>query len=179
MNRWIELFSGGTLREGAHYQCVFYGGRLLAHLEANPPEENTDIVKILLTNRNCAILIDSDKKANSSPINETKKRIQLEVTNSTGYCWITKGKEIENYIPKEALSFISGSINEHVEQFEDFSEYLDSIKSGQGKVFSSGKVVFAERVRQGLTLENLKDRLDMNQKMNEIVSLIKRWNGIN
>ncbi|MCF6157642.1 MAG: hypothetical protein E3K32_03505 [wastewater metagenome] len=34
-NRWIELWSDGELKEGSHYQCVFYGGRLLVLLLFN------------------------------------------------------------------------------------------------------------------------------------------------
>ena len=30
LNRWIRLVTDGELREGLHYQCVFYGGSLLA-----------------------------------------------------------------------------------------------------------------------------------------------------
>ena len=32
LNRWIYLWSDGAILEGNHYQCVFYGGRLLSHL---------------------------------------------------------------------------------------------------------------------------------------------------
>ena len=31
LNRWIELYTDGRLREGRDYQCVFYGGALLAN----------------------------------------------------------------------------------------------------------------------------------------------------
>ena len=70
LNRWIETWSDGELREGAHYQCVFYGGRLLAHLEASDPDEElADAVQILRVNRNAAILIDSDMSATKQEVN--------------------------------------------------------------------------------------------------------------
>lgn len=73
-NRWVELWSNGTLREEAHYQCVFYGGRLLAHLSAEVPGEGEPkLIKILSTNRKAIMLIDSDKRTESDPINDTKK----------------------------------------------------------------------------------------------------------
>ena len=34
--RWVQIWSDGELREGAHYQCVFYGGRLLAQTMSHP-----------------------------------------------------------------------------------------------------------------------------------------------
>jgi len=61
-NRWVELFSEGRFYEGLHYQCVFYGGRLLAHLSADDPDVDVDeALKILRINRNAVILMDSDK----------------------------------------------------------------------------------------------------------------------
>ena len=38
LNRWIELYSDGGLREGLDYQCAFYGGALLARAQFTPPE---------------------------------------------------------------------------------------------------------------------------------------------
>jgi len=68
-NHWIEVFSDGKIKEGAHYQCVFYGGRLLAHLSATDPDLNLDdVVKILRVNRNAIVLIDSDRRKKDEPI---------------------------------------------------------------------------------------------------------------
>ena len=61
------------------------------------------MISILLTNRNAAIVIDSDKRKNNSKINETKKRVKNEFEKYGAFCWITKGKEIENYLEKEAI----------------------------------------------------------------------------
>jgi len=63
-NRWIELLTDGELREGTHYQCVLYGGRLLAHLTADEPREVTgEWIEILRVNRNAIMIIDSDKRS--------------------------------------------------------------------------------------------------------------------
>lgn len=50
LNKWIELWSDNELKEGTHYQCVFYGGRLLTHLDACEPTEIHDRVSILNVN---------------------------------------------------------------------------------------------------------------------------------
>lgn len=47
LNRWIDLWSEGKLSEGNHYQCVFYGGRLLSHLSSEDPALVNDAVSIL------------------------------------------------------------------------------------------------------------------------------------
>jgi hypothetical protein len=49
LNRWIELLTEGQLTEGTHYQCVFYGGRLLAHLSASDPTVDADEVVMACT----------------------------------------------------------------------------------------------------------------------------------
>jgi putative ATP-dependent endonuclease of the OLD family len=46
VNRWVELESSGTLKEGQHYQCVFYGGRLLSHLSAAGPNDPGEAISI-------------------------------------------------------------------------------------------------------------------------------------
>jgi putative ATP-dependent endonuclease of OLD family len=73
-NRWIELWSNGELRENAHYQCVYYGGSLLAHLSVEDPEIDVDdLVKVLRVNRNAILILDSDRKRETDQLNPTKK----------------------------------------------------------------------------------------------------------
>lgn len=45
-------------------------GRLLSHYTM---KEADDMINVLMTNRNAAILIDSDKRTKNSRINDTKK----------------------------------------------------------------------------------------------------------
>jgi energy-coupling factor transporter ATP-binding protein EcfA2 len=106
INRWIQIWSDNSLREGIHYQCMFYGGRLLSNLSAKAPDENFDdeFVSILRLNKNAVILIDSDKNTEDDEINDTKKRIVKEISSLGGYAWVTIGKEIENYIPTEIIA---------------------------------------------------------------------------
>lgn len=179
-NRWIEIWSDGELREGAHYQCVFYGGRLLAHLTANVPEEQrNELIKILLVNRNVMIMIDSDKKNRASRLNNTKKRIRQEIEKIGAICWITKGREVENYIPKAAIAelYNMNSVRQ-VDKYQSFNDYLDHIKKGEGKKFLSNKVLFAERVCSHLTKENIKPVLDLEDRLNKVCKRIKVWNGV-
>ena len=179
-NRWIEIWSNGELREGAHYQCVFYGGRLLAHLTASVPEEQrNELIKILLVNRNVMIMIDSDKKNRAARLNNTKKRIRQEIENIGAICWITKGKEVENYIPKAAIAALynMNSVRQ-VDKYQSFNDYLDHIKRGEGKKFLSNKVLFAERVCSHLTKENIKPVLDLEERLNKVCKRIKGWNAL-
>jgi predicted ATP-dependent endonuclease of OLD family len=93
---WIRSLAE-DLREGVDFSVMFYGGRLLSHLTAND-DEITDFISLRSLNRNSAILIDSDKASPHAKINDTKARISREFDNNGLHCWITKGREIENYL---------------------------------------------------------------------------------
>jgi hypothetical protein len=179
-NRWIELWSDGNIKEGAHYQCVFYGGRLLAHLSAtNPEADSNEAVKILKVNRNAIILADSDKRNNKQQINPTKRRIISEIEAIGGLAWVTAGKEIENYIPLQALSNLFSDNNlPPLNRYQDFENYLDKAKRGAGKAYRRNKVLFAENVCPHLTKDMLINRLDLGNKISEAYKHILRWNGL-
>src|SRR5437868_8341394 len=122
----MALFSGGVLEEGIHYQCIFYGGRLLSHLTAVEQDaEHQDAVSLLRVNRNSVLLIDSDKRYQSASIGANKKRLAQEVTESGGMSWITNGKEIENYLPAEALQskYPTAQLSQ-IGRYEVMEEYL-------------------------------------------------------
>lgn len=179
-NRWVEIWSDGKLREGAHYQCVFYGGRLLAHLTARVSEDiKNDLIRILLVNRNAIFLIDSDRQYPRQRLTTTKMRIRKEIWDIGAIFWSTKGKEIENYIPHSAIaSFYNKSSIKQVEQYQSFSDYLDRIKKGEGKKFLSKKVIFAEKACQYLNKDNLRGVLDLDERLTEVCKRIKKWNAI-
>lgn len=179
LNRWIELWSEGVLKEGHHYQCVFYGGRLLAHLSSEDPGSVEDGVCILSANRNCAILIDSDKRAQQSRINDTKQRIASEVRKNSGFAWVTKGREIENYIPSASISSWTGLENiSQVDQYQSFFEYLNSVDSARGDYFLTKKAVFAEKIVPHMDREMLIGVLDLERQLEELCNFIKSWNTL-
>jgi len=180
LNRWIELFSNGEIKENYHYQCIFYGGRLLAHLSFLDPQDNKDdLVKIFSVNKNSIILIDSDKKNNTDDINDTKKRIVNEIEDSDGIAWITDGNEIENYIPSDAITSYYGlSENIVFSKYSEFSDYLEKIKPKEGDLYLRKKVLFAENISKYLTLDNLKTNSELAEKINMVISSIKKWNGL-
>ena len=178
-NRWVEIFSDDSLREGVHYQCVFYGGRLLAHLSADDPDVDEDeALKILRVNRHAVVIMDSDKERSNQPISSTKKRIVSEMDNVGGMSWVTKGREIENYLPAQAIAAHYGrSTAKAPTQFADFAAYLSRIKAGEGKRFERKKTLFAERVSRHITLDNARSMLDLEKRMSEAVRRIRKWNA--
>jgi len=185
LNKWIDMFSNGELKEGQHYQILFYGGRLLSHLSAKDEDkeksESSKLIQLLLTNRNSAIVIDSDKREENAQVNSTKLRIKEEFENYKSFVWITEGKEIENYIPEEILRekySIDGQ--DKFEQYDIIQTFLNQKKRTEtvnlGDWFVGHKVSFANEILDLMTYENLKDVLDLETKINELITYIKSWN---
>lgn len=180
LNRWIELWSDGKFREGTHYQCIFYGGRLLAHLSAAAPDDEASGVSMLSVNKNAAVVIDSDKRSRQTPVNATKKRILSEIQAIDGVAWISSGREIENYVPAEAVAvWLGGSIKvaPQTDCYESFFDYLDRLRSGLGVEFSQRKPLLAEHLIQGMTKENLRSVPGLPEKLDEMCSAIENWNS--
>jgi hypothetical protein len=180
INRWIEIWTNGQLREGAHYQCVFYGGRLLAHLDVEElNERQKSKIQTLRVNRNAAILIDSDKRSSGDSINRTKRRIIEEIDEVGGLAWVTEGREVENYLPRQAIRSLFGVQSARaINKFGDPVKYLNRVSPGAGDRYLRSKVVFAEKVREHITREGMKRRLDLADKVDELCKRIKKWNQI-
>ncbi len=185
LNRWISLWSNGELAEGTHYQCVSYGGRLLSHLSSKDPDEVAQGVSMLRVNKNALILIDSDKKISRTPLNSTKKRIVSEIKNASGIAWVTAGKEIENYIPENAVSnwlvqegICATNKVTQVDQYSNFFDYLDSLSKGLGKNYSLKKPLLAERISPHINRNDLVNTLDLSSKLDEVCNAIRKWNNL-
>lgn len=176
-NKWIDLWTNGELKEGVHYQCVFYGGRLLSNLSASAADQ-TARVAILKVNTNAILLMDSDRKNVKDDISSTKTRIVKEVDSFSGVSWVTQGNEIENYIPIESLiKYYKNNTLQPVGLYEEFDEYLDLIKHGDGKKYLKDKVLFAETICGYLSKEVIEKTEDLKNKLNIVCAKIKEWNS--
>src|SRR5947207_7404020 len=112
LNRWIGLMAS-ELVEGIDYSIMFYGGRLLSHLSLlrDEPELSADeLIKLLRISQNSAIVIDSDRTKSDAEINETKTRIAKECKEAGVFCWISAGREIENYLTPESIAAVYNEI---------------------------------------------------------------------
>jgi len=165
INHWITLLSNGELIEGTHYQCLFYGGKLLSNLSLSDPllEEYISMLKI---NKNLVIVIDSDKSGARKRINRTKQRIRKETSEIGGMTWVTKGREVENYIQKEIIESILGKVPD---DFDEFTKVSD-LKPGK-----MNKIAFAREAIEKMDKERL-DNLDLHKRIAEIIEQIKEWN---
>jgi hypothetical protein len=134
---------------------------------------------MLKANRNCAVVIDSDKRTINSKINPTKQRIKREVMDIDGFCWITKGKEIENYIHTDTINQYLGIKSANpIGQYEQFDEYLDNIKLGEGKKFLRNKVHFSQIITDLTTKKMLEENIDLKRQISNLTTFIKKWNKL-
>lgn len=123
VRHWLSAVEP-KLIEGVDYSIMFYGGRLLNHLCADDPEV-TEFISLRRLNRNIAVLMDSDRERPRQAINSTKSRISTELGRSPGFAWITKGREIENYVDLKVLQ-----------------KAIDAVKPGLGR--KVGKDAFSK-----------------------------------
>lgn len=168
---WLDVVSDGQLIEGVHYQFLYYGGKLLVHYTAN---EVADKIEVMFINRNSFILMDSDLEEAGKDIRAAKREIRSEFRDKGLGYWVTKGREIENYISVRVLRTVLGdkAPKEQVGQYESFPDYID----GSYKSFKSKKVEFARFVAGSFCDDDL-DVLDLRKKINELYDSIMRWNS--
>ncbi|HWD38543.1 MAG TPA: AAA family ATPase [Fimbriimonas sp.] len=186
VNHWIKLISGGELVEGRHYQCATYGGALIANVEFKAPEEQDEaMINLLRLNNNVVVICDRDGVTNSSGEVVLKKRVKRilgELKNvPAAYTWVTKPREIENYLPARVLRvYFKRPSMPHPEA----AERMFSSKGQKGLSFFEqhagvsfvDKVHLASGVADIMTVEDLKERFDLFARLSEITDLIRQWN---
>lgn len=171
IKHWLDLYFPGRFVEGVHYQFLYYGGRLLSQYSA---EEVTELISVIKTNRNAVIVMDSDKRNRNARLNDTKKRIIAEFDALGMMSWVTKGKEIENYIPKTAIEeALEVSLKAQCGQYELFPGYIEKYYRG----FTGKKVRFARGVVDHMTEENMAGMMDVKKRVTELGERIAEWNG--
>lgn len=186
LNRWIELVSGGEIKEGKDYQCAFYGGALLARTEFASPEEaekEANRVNLLRVNPNVVVVCDGDRTAPQTRIKERVRRIKTEVAKiPNAYLWITQGKEIENYIPGAVIAKSQGmSTVPDPGQYDNFFPKkritAQSFIELHLSVKSLDKTQFAIGCVDHMDNSNMKDRFDWLASMTSVVARIREWNS--
>ncbi len=178
INKWIQLWSNNALKEGKDYQCVFYGGRLISNITLDKKSED-ELVNLINVNRNSIVIIDSDKKSSHSPINSTKRRIKEECDKNNTMCWITKGREIENYIPDTLIKKLKGfeRSKKTFSQFQNMEDFLDLLQKGLGKKFLRDKISFSREITTSTEINDFINSLDLNTRMKQLVKIISSWNN--
>ena len=195
-NKWIEILSKGELQEGRDYECIFYGGSNLANYDAKDPlDEETlkEKINIMKINRNAILIGDSDKTSPRMRLKGRLAQLKPPMKELGAYIWITSAKEIENYIPVEALrKHYSNDKLPKVELYQQFSYLPKSKKTAKARQKPKGylqkylkrgserydKVDLARKTSQYFSEENLESCFELKEEMTNIISIIKGWNEI-
>jgi putative ATP-dependent endonuclease of the OLD family len=157
---------------------MFYGGRLLNHFELLSHDADSDLISLLNINRNAAVVMDSDRRKGSSTrrprmkINRTKCRIKREIEVLNGFVWVTEGKEIENYLSDEVLRRVTDTPN-----LVAPSLYESVPECAALQAYRKDKISLAHDAAQHTELSDLA-RLDLHDRVKELVKYIKRWNNL-
>lgn len=183
LNRWIEVLSEGSFQEGRHYQCVFYGGSLLARTQFKTPEDtDAELVNLLQANPNIVVVCDGDRSGRGRHIKSRVKRIRDEVKQIPGaHIWITDAREIENYIPGRVLGLVLG--RRYVVDPERYEKFFPR-KGSRGTSFVQSKLggITMDKVDLAISAsghmekDEMETRFDWKKQMNIIVKRIQAWN---
>ena len=174
-NKWVDLWSGGELKEHVDYEVCFSGGTLLAHYTFSEPVSDDERIEALKINRNAIVLIDSDKKdCGDEALKARVDRVAREVETMGGIAWITAGKEVENYIPDTVLELLLEKPG--IRPKTNFTNIFTLIKSNGKSDYSVRKVELADKVCQALTREMIEGHLDLPSRLDEVCSKIVAWN---
>ena len=128
------------------------------------------------------IIMDSDKKKSPHEhINKTKKRIKDEFESNGEFVWVTKGREIENYLDEGILYTAISSVHPKSNVVEllgsgDFG-CLIKFKNNKGEEKEIDKLRVA---KEYVELENTPNysKLDLGTKIEEVIKFIKDSNSI-
>ena len=189
LNRWIELCSDGRLREGRNYQCAFYGGALLARAQFTPLEEtDEELANLFQVNPNIVVVCDGDRASRHSPLKPRVRRIREEVEKTPdGHIWVTRAREIENYLPGGVLKLAVHELGWNVSSLPDpgqFDNFFPRKRSPRKSYAEANlqrrhfdKVELAMRSAPHMTRELMESRFDWNEQMTKVVERIESWNG--
>ncbi len=174
LDHWISSIDAGLVN-GLHYSIMFYGGRLLSHLTADDPAVDK-FISLSRINRNMVIMMDSDRGKAGAAINTTKRRVRDEFSKlELGFAWVTKGREIENYIDPTVLSSAysvvnSSAIVKRMGQYDRVTKYR---KKGSRKEHDIDKIRLALEVTK---LEPKLEVLDLHKMISDLVHFIHQAN---
>jgi hypothetical protein len=183
LKRWLELMDG-LLEEGIHYSIVFYGSwPILTHFTAlDKPVE--DLVQVLRVNSNAVVLADRDGHSSAAAIRECTARILEELGPDS--CWVTKGREIENYLPsglvEQALALHYGKhIPFTFTESQHLGDAIDAATAAEpkkkGPFGDKTKVARARELCRLMTNADL-DVFDLRDRLFRLIGFIRKWNHL-
>tara|TARA_R110000823_G_scaffold42482_1_gene111284 strand:- start:33 stop:1805 length:1773 start_codon:yes stop_codon:yes gene_type:complete len=181
LNYWIKSHSP-ELVEGVHYSIMFYGGRLFSHLTALDQESENeaadDLISVRRLNRNTVIMFDSDKDRPRARINSTKQRLKNEFDLGEGFAWVTKGREVENYLNFDKVEETVKAVHPSASCLVNKGEWENLLiyrKNRSTEERTASKVKVARHYVENNPVDL--SALDLRERMDQLVGFINAANG--
>ncbi|MBI3370033.1 MAG: AAA family ATPase [Burkholderiales bacterium] len=171
VNAWIQAVASDLI-EGDHYSVMFYGGKLLSHLEVSD-EAVSEFIELQRLNRRVAILMDSDKSASTEVVRETKARVADETNKHHGFVWITECREVENYVPQAQMAAALASLYPEGQFVAPHDEWQCAYERRTGDSRKLDKLRLARCVVQAVDLSVL----DLRVRVESLVEFIRQSNA--
>ncbi len=172
ITKWLHLLDP-SIQPDIHFTIMYYGGKLLSHLTLDAEKITNELIPLHKINKNVFIIMDRDGFSSKSKLNKTKERVVNEV--GEGQFWVTKGREIENYISSDTINSwlnIENFNNNINSKFENLiSERSSEIK------YETNKVKFAKEISDLISINDL-NILDLKSNLISLINLIKKWNHL-
>lgn len=181
--KWLELF-GCTAKEDTDFTIMFYGGRLLTHLSFSA-ELGDELIPLLRLNRNAIVILDSERTSKGQHLKIPRKglvaRIEAELKSTPNhFVWVTKGRDIENYLAREALEKFAHAKwkGQYALHYDSFCTIDEMIKWGKTRRrvfnYSNAKVTHCREILPHISKDHL-DVLDLKARLSKVVELIGNW----
>ncbi len=178
VRHWLNSVNPG-LREGVHYTIMFYGGGLISHLSADE-DALEQFIRLRQLNRNVAMIVDSDKHAPRAKLKPAVTRLKTEMADGAGLIWITKGREIENYVDPEQLHAALKQIHPRVYGGQvgigPYEHAFHFRKKGSDAIYADADKVGAAGIV--CSKEAQLDILDLRARVHALTRMIERANGL-
>jgi hypothetical protein len=177
INKFIDIFGEGELREGVHFQYAYFGGSLLKHLDMSLPEHDVnEALNVLRINKNAVLICDGDRRQPGDPLKARVIKAMEDLKSTGGYSWVTECREIENCIPKEAFQSVNALSNiADIGMHESILEFLTRHKVTEASEYTQ-KFDKAKEYVKYFTQKNLEFRPEIELNMKAICSRIRSWN---
>jgi hypothetical protein len=122
--------------------------------------------------------MDRDGKTISPKLNDTKSRIQTEIGENN--VWITRGREIENYLSKPIIENWIFTNHKMKISFENdvntkLEDSISKVDASNKLKYNLNKNKYASEITAFIELDQM-NILDLKEKINTLVSSIKAWN---
>lgn len=151
---------------------------MLAHIDASTPEADLqEAVSAVKINRNFIFACDSDRSNKNGKLKNRVTELLSSVASDRGYVWVTRCREIENYIPRECFeSVYEKSGLPEIGEYEYIQDYLRNNNLSRAAEFTD-KHHKAVKFSETFSKENLSFRPELSTEMTAIINRIMIWNS--